>query len=112
MRARNARRRPGGNSHPPKAPRGGGRGAKGGGKGKGKGAKKGAKGGSPAIPAEFEGYPTVTDKGERICYAFNINAVGCPLAQPGQTCIKGKHVCPACFGPHSMHDPNCPAKRG
>ena len=70
-------------------------------------AAKGKGGGKGKAPAHWNGLPTTTPAPEnkRICFAFNDR--GCPLAKPGEECVKGKHVCPKCQGPHSIR--NCVA---
>ena len=73
-------------------------------KGKGKGKRRRG----TSAPAEFGNLPTTLKDGSRICFPFNL-AVGCPKAKPGETCDKGKHVCPACFGTHPLH--SCPNRR-
>ena len=55
-------------------------------------------------PPHWGGLPITTPAPEckRFCFPFNDH--GCTLAEPGQECRKGKHVCPNCLGPHSIRD--------
>ena len=74
--------------------------SKGGGKASGKRDRAGSR-----APPEMHGKATRTKDNEPICFAYNIQ--GCSLAQPGQRCPKGWHVCaaPQCQSapmPHSM----------
>ena len=71
-------------------------GSKGGGKGKKRADIR------PA-PRDLGGYPSKTPPPENapICFPFN-RASGCPLARPGESCSKGKHVCLKCHGNHPL----------
>ena len=60
-----------------------------------------------AVPEELKAYRTRTDKGECICWNFNMQ-VGCPNGKNGK-CNKGLHVCAYCHKPgHSIV--NCRSK--
>jgi len=81
------------------------KGSKGGGKNS-KGSKGGGKGKNkssflPKGLSEMANATAQDEKGNPICFAFNLN--GCDLAQPGGTCPKGRHVCVlrGCRKPHS-----------
>ena len=72
------------------------------GKDKNKHGRRGGKNGSGkgAAPRELAGFTNKTPDGRNICFAYNLN--GCPHAQGGQTCNRGLHVCPRCFGTHPL----------
>ena len=78
------------------------RAAKGGGKGDGKGGAQGKGRDAQRMPSPLIGKSGRTANNEPICFAYNIS--GCSLAQPGQKCIKGMHVCaePGCGKSHSL----------
>ena len=69
-------------------------------KSKGKGKGKEARG--PAMPKGLIGMHAKTDKGEPLCFGFNLGT--CIKCQPGSTCNKGLHVCCKCFGLHPQLD--------
>ena len=78
-----------------------------GGKGRGKGGNASRRSGKrdpKGKPKELAGYEC-RDHGANICWNYNL-VVGCPLANPGGSCPKGKHVCVKCKGNHSLV--NCP----
>ena len=74
-------------------------------KGKGKGKGKNKSGSKfykiPAAIADKGGVAETPD-GESICYSYNLG--GCSQAKPGESCMKGKHVCCKCFQDHSMQN--------
>ena len=78
--------------------------AKGKGRGNGKGGGGNGKGAGKSRPVNFkmpaglEGCVTVDDKGNRLCFNFNLGRCG----SAGSQCKKGVHACckPGCFGPH------------
>ena len=64
-------------------------------------AGKGNKSSSYPMPLELVGLSRETpDTKDPICYNFNLG--GCPHAQPGGRCTRGKHVCMKCFENHSQ----------
>ena len=65
--------------------------SKGKGKGGGGGAKSKVSGDKLRMPKELIGFKGVTDKGERICFSYNI---GC--CSTGRDCGNGLHVCMKC----------------
>ena len=85
----------------------GGKGGKGG-KGSYKGGKsKSGKKGAGLLPLALQGGSTRNNKGEPICFNFNLG--GCSYARDGATCNKGLHCCAKCFATdHSFQ--NCPKK--
>ena len=89
---------------PPPPPHAETRDRKGGGKGKkGKGGGGKANRGGVRLPPGLEGMQTRTEKGENLCFSFNLPG-GCSDCQPGQACSKGKHLCmfPGCQKAHSL----------
>ena len=74
------------------------------GKGKDKGKGKGKTEGR--APPDLGRRPSRTPNGENICFNFN-RASSCPLAKAGGQCHRGRHVCIACYGDHSITLP-CP----
>ena len=85
----------------------GGKGGKGG-KGSHKGGKsKSGKKGAGLLPLALQGGSTRNNKGEPICFNFNLG--GCSYARDGATCNKGLNCCAKCFATdHSFQ--NCPKK--
>ena len=78
---------------------------------KGSKGQKGAKGGSPpadGVPTTLEHCKAMSMRfnGERCCWDFHLPH-GCPNAQPGQWCDRGRHICPKCGKGHSLQVP-CP----
>lgn len=60
-------------------------------------------------PQSFKGLPTRTKDDKPICYSFNLPG-GCPEGKAGGQCRRGVHLCPKCFGPHSLKDCSAPDK--
>ena len=67
------------------------------GKGKGEGKERG-----PAMPKELQGMHSKNEKGEPLCYGYNLNT--CIKCAPGSKCDKGLHICAKCLGVHSQMD--------
>ena len=60
-------------------------------KGDSKGGKKGRKQRDAPRPRALLGMDIVTDKGESLCFAYNLG--GCDRAKDGEKCDKGHHLC-------------------
>ena len=62
-----------------------------------------SKGKTPPMPAELRGKWHKHSNGEPLCFGYNTSK-GCTMAQDGQKCSKGWHLCaePKCLQPHSL----------
>lgn len=69
-------------------------------KGKGRGKSKW----EPKCPQAIRdaGGTATLPSGEPLCFGYSLS--GCSKAADGARCEKGHHVCPICYGPHSLKD--------
>ena len=76
----------------------------GGGKGVGKGAQsKGSSGNPSRMPEELKGLKSANERGERICWNYNLEHSKCSFAGPGKQCKRGWHICMKCLKAHPQY---------
>ena len=58
----------------------------------------------PRMPEGLRGKAAADDRGNGICYGFNLGTCKESQVVPGQSCTRGRHACanPGCFGTHPV----------